>query len=117
MSEFTSDKTDSYVNCDNQGYLSEADSRYAKELHDHHNDLPFMSEKQSGKAGSYNLNDKKNKVVHMKALNQALKHVLILEKVHRVIEFNQRAWLRPYIEFNTQLRSQAENDFEKTSSN
>ena len=46
-------------------------------------------------------------------LYQALKHGLILEKVHRVIEFNQSAWLKPYIDFNTQLRTLAKNDFEK----
>ena len=48
-----------------------------------------------------NLNDKKNYVVHIKALNQALKHGLILEKIHRVIEFSQSAWLKPYIEHPT----------------
>ena len=60
-----------------------------------------------------NLNDKKNYVVHIKVLNQAFKHRLILEKVHPVIEFNQSAWLKPYIDFNTQLRTQANNDFGK----
>ena len=34
-------------------------------------------------------------------------------KVHRVIEFRQEKWLRPYIEMNTKLRMQAKNDFEK----
>ena len=60
-----------------------------------------------------NLSDKKNYLIHKKALNQALKHGLILEKVHRVIEFKQSAWLKPYIDFNTKLRSHAKNDFEK----
>ena len=60
-----------------------------------------------------NLDDKRNYVVHIKVLNQALSHGLILEKVHRVINFDQRAWLKPYIDFNTQLRTQAKNDFEK----
>ena len=46
-------------------------------------------------------------------LTQALEHGFILEKVHRVIEFNQSAWLKPYIDFNTKLRTQAKNDFEK----
>ena len=53
------------------------------------------------------LNDKNNYIVHIKVLNQALKHGRILEKVHRVIEFNQSAWLRPYIDFNTKLETQA----------
>ena len=44
-SEFTSDKIDSYANCDSEGYLLEVNVRYPKELHDLHNDLPFMCEK------------------------------------------------------------------------
>ena len=36
-----------------------------------------------------------------------------MEKVHHMIKFNQSAWLKPYIDFNTQLRTQAKKDFEK----
>ena len=57
--------------------------------------------------------DKKEYVVHIRALKQALNHGLILKKVHRVIQFNQEAWLKPYIEMNTKLRTEATNDFEK----
>ena len=60
-----------------------------------------------------NLYDKKNYVIHIQALNQALKHRLILKNVHHVIEFDQSAWLKPYIDFSTQLRTKAKNDFEK----
>ena len=49
----------------------------------------------------------------MKTLKQALSHVLILKKVHRVIQFNQKAWLKPYIGMNNELRTEAKNDFEK----
>ena len=59
------------------------------------------------------LNDKKKYVIHIKALYQALKHGLILEKLHRVIEFDQSAWLKPFIDFNTELRTQEKNKFEK----
>ena len=55
----------------------------------------------------------KNYIIHIKALNQALKHGLILEKVQCMIKFNQSAWLKPYIDFNTQLRMEAKNNFEK----
>ena len=37
----------------------------------------------------------------------------MLEKVHRVIEFNQEAWLKEYIDMNIELRTEAKNDFEK----
>ena len=57
-----------------------------------------------------NLRNKKQNVVHIKSLKQALNHGL---KVHRVIEFNQEAWLKPYMETNTELRKLAKTDFEK----
>ena len=36
-----------------------------------------------------------------------LDHGLILKKVHRVIQFNQKAWLKPYIDINTKVRKEA----------
>ena len=60
-----------------------------------------------------NLKDKKGYVVHIKALNQALKHGLKLKKVHQVIEFQQSKWIKAYIMLNTRLRKAAKNDFEK----
>ena len=60
-----------------------------------------------------NLFNKKKYVVHINTLKQALNHGLKLEKIHRVIEFNQETWLKPYIDMNTELRKEAKNDFEK----
>ena len=55
----------------------------------------------------------KKYVVHKRSLKQASYHGLILKKVHRVIQFNQEAWLKPYTDMNTELRKKAKNDFEK----
>ena len=60
-----------------------------------------------------NLKNKKKYVVHVKSLKQALNHRLKLKKVHRIIKFNQKAWLKPYIDMNTELRKLAKDDFEK----
>ena len=57
--------------------------------------------------------NKKKYVVHIKSLKQALNHGLKLQKVHKIIEFNQKAWLKPYIDMNTELRKLAKDDFEK----
>ena len=51
--------------------------------------------------------------MHLKSLKQALNHGLKLKKIHRIIEFNQEAWFKPYIETNTELRKLEKNDFEK----
>ena len=61
----------------------------------------------------WNLYDKNNYVAHIRALKQALNHGLILKKVHRVIEFNQEALLKEYIDMNAKFRKQVKNDFEK----
>ena len=60
-----------------------------------------------------NLKDKKSYVIHIRALDQTLTHGLILEHIHRGIEFSQSAWVKSYTDFNTQLRTWAANDFEK----
>ena len=59
------------------------------------------------------LDDKERYIVYISALKQALDHGLKLKKVHRVIEFKQQAWLKPYIDKNNGLRKHAKNEFEK----
>ena len=60
-----------------------------------------------------NLNDKDKYVVHIKTLKFYLQHGLKLKKVHRCIGFDQKEWLKPYIDFNTGKRKEAKSDFEK----
>ena len=98
------------------GYLLEVDVAYPKELHDYHNDLPFIcaNMKINGVEKLVpNLYYKHKYVIHIKALKQAIDHGLVLERIHRCIEFKQSAWMKEYIDFNTRLRTAAKNDFEK----
>ena len=60
-----------------------------------------------------NLYDKEYYGVHVRALKQALMQGLKLKKIHKVIQFYQEAWLKPYIDMNTELRKKAKNNFEK----
>ena len=55
----------------------------------------------------------KNYVVYIRVFKQAINHGLVLKKVHRVIQFNQKVWLKPYIDMNTKLRTSKKNNFEK----
>ena len=99
-----------------KGYIREVDVDYPSKLHKLHSDMPFFSERMKiDKTQNLvcNLHDTKKYVVHISILKQALDHGLKLKKVHRVIEFNQEAWLKKYIDMNTELRKKASNDFEK----
>ena len=87
-----------------------------KKLHDLHSDLPFLPKRikiDKCKKLVCDLHNKKKYVVHIKSLKQALNHGLKLKNVHRIIEFNQKAWLKPYNDMNTELRKLAKDDFEK----
>ena len=105
-----------YNENDKKGYIFEVDVKYPKKIHELHSDLLFLPERMEihkCKKLVCNLYDKKKYVVHINSLKQALIHGLKLKKIHRIIEFNQEAWLKPYIDMNTELRKLARNDFEK----
>lgn len=119
-----------------KGYTFVVDLEYPKELHDLHNDYPLAPEsmiieenilsdyqkKMMVKLGITksktpklvpNLNDKERYIVHLKALKLYLSLGLKLKKIHQVLEFEQKAFLKPWIEINTMNRTKAKTDFEK----
>ena len=92
VEDFKPKKIDELVKKDKRGYLLEVDVQYPIGLHENHNELPFLVEKMKiGREEKLvpNLKDKKGYVVHIRALNQELKHGLKFKKVHQVIEFHQ----------------------------
>ena len=116
INEINEEFVKSYNENDNKGYIFEVHVRYPKRLHDLHSDLPFLPERMEinkRKKRICNLSNKKKYVIHVNSLKQALNHGLKLKKIHRVIEFNQKEWLKPYIDMKTELRKAAKNDFEK----
>ena len=98
------------------GMLLEVDIKYPKELHESHRDLPFLCDRKlldkTNKLITF-FEDKKEQVAHTNALKQALNHGLKLKKIHKVIRFVQRVWMKPYSEKNTKLRIESKNEFEK----
>ena len=98
------------------GYFLEVDIDYLKELFNFYKDLPFLTErKKVNKCEKFicSIEDKEEYTVHIIALKQALNHGLILKKVHSIIKFNKRVWLKPYVDMNTKKRMEAKNRFEK----
>ena len=108
---FTSEFIKNYNEDSDAGYLLEVDIEYPKKWHEKHRDLPFLPIKKDKLPTT--LEDKERYVVHIQTLKQALLHGLKLKKVHRVISFRQKEWLKPYIDKNTELRKNAKNEFEK----
>ena len=116
INEINEELIKNYNENDKKGYILEGDVKYPKELHDLHSDLPFLPERMEinkWKKLVCNLYDKKKYVVHINSLKQALNYGLKLKEIHRIIEFNQEAWLKPYIDMNNELRKAVKNDFEK----
>ena len=117
-------------------HVLEVDLEYPQKLHNLHNDYPLGPEKIKVTkdmlsdycqkiASKYNistglvhkliptLNNKEKYVLHYRNLQLYNDLGLKVTKVHRVLEFNQSAWLKQYIDFNTQKRTNAKNAFEK----
>ena len=60
-----------------------------------------------------NLHHKEKYIFHYRTLQCYIALGMELKSVHRVTEFNQRPWLKQYIEFNIDQRKKAKNTFEK----
>ena len=95
----------------NLGYFLEVDIEYPKQLWGIHKGLPFLPERK--KIGKAEKLDKERYVIHIRALKQVLNHGLVFKNAHRVIKVNQEAWLKPYDDMNTKLRTEAKIEFEK----
>ena len=138
MTQKQIDKIDlaKYKEDSDKGIILEVDLKYPKELHDLHNDYPLAAEKIKvtndmlseyckNISDKYNisiglvhkliptLNNKKKYVLHYRNLQLYLSLGLKVDKIHRVLEFKQSPWLKQYIDFNTEKRKSAKNDFEK----
>ena len=101
--------------------ILEVDLEYPEKLHDPHNDYPLCPERVecNNKVEKLipNLRNKKNYVIHYKNLMQCLNQGMKLKKIHRGIKFIESEWMESYINMNTNLRTQAKNNFEKLMNN
>ena len=110
-SQFNEDFIKNYNEESDEGYSFEVYVQYLQKLLELHNDLPFLPERMKIKKSqklAANLHDKTEYVIHIRNLKQVLNHELVLKKVHKVIEFNQNAWLKPYIDMTIDLRKKNE---------
>ena len=129
-------KLENYDENSDKGIILEVDLEYPKELHDLHNEYPCapgkmiitndmlsdyarkIKEEHSVSSGKVpklvtTLYDKEKYVLHYRNLQLYLSLGLKVKKIHRVLEFDQSSWLKEYIDFNTEMRKNAKNSFEK----
>ena len=118
------------------GCFLEVDLEYPHELHELRNDYPLaperlaissdmlskyckkIADKYDIKVGDVkklipNLRNKTKYVLHYRNLQLYLSLGMKLTKIHRVLKFKQSDWMKKYIDFNTEKRMNAANDFEK----
>ncbi|XP_031779852.1 uncharacterized protein LOC116416277 [Nasonia vitripennis] len=96
------------------GYILEVDLEYPESLHDAHKDFRLCPEHAAPPGSNQEklltpLNSKERYVLHY----VALKHGLRLKHIYRALQFNQKPWLKPYIDLNSEMRKNAKNEFEK----
>ena len=118
ISKFNEVFIKNYDENSDKGYILKVDVKYPEKICMLHSDLVFLPERMKiNKCTKLTctIQNKENYIIHIRALKQAINHGLELTKVHRIIEFDQEAWLKPYIDMNTDLGKQAKNDFEKDS--
>ena len=120
---------------DKNGAILECDLSVSGDLHDYFDDLnpaPISRRVQSGELSQLqkdcdeyhenglkteklicDLNPKKNYIVHYATLKKYLELGMILDKVHKVVEFEQEPWLESFVNYCTEMRQNAKSDFEK----
>ncbi|XP_057290984.1 uncharacterized protein LOC130613676 isoform X1 [Hydractinia symbiolongicarpus] len=111
---FTEKRIEKLVEDNRPVYILEVDIVYPERLHNKHNELSFLPQRTMVHRVEKlvrNVEDKRKYVVHIRALNEAVRHGLKLKRVRRVIWLNQKAWLKGYIDHNTRLRTSAKNEF------
>ena len=100
----------------NEGYFLEVDVQYPEKLLELHNDLLFLPERiKTEKVEKLiaNFHNKNEYLIQTINVKQTLNHGLVLQKLHTITKYKEKAWLKSYIDMNTDLRKKAKNDFGK----
>lgn len=118
-----------------KGLIIEVDLEYDEKVHNVHNDCPLAPEKikvENRMLSNYcenirqkygisigqveklipTLANKGKYILHYRNLPLSFNLGLKLSQVHQVLQLNQSPWLKQYVDFNTQMRTDAKSAFE-----
>ena len=112
-SQFNEHFIESYIEKSDGGYFLQAEVQYPEKLHFINFIMIYQFFPKRMRIEKVEKPDKTEYVIHIRNLKQALNHGLVLKKVHRIINFNKKAWLKSYIDMNADLRKRAKTDSEK----
>lgn len=113
VKEYEKCLTELYNTIDSEtGYILEVDLLYPKELKDKHIELPLAPEHYNGKL-TPNLYSKQNYRTRLENLKFYLENGLQLKKIHKILKFEQKKWLKEYIDNNTRMRKETKNENER----
>ena len=104
-SQFNEDFIKNHTKGSNEGYFLEVEVQYLENLHEFHNDLSVLPEGkkiEKVKKLAANLHDKTKYISYTSYTSK----ILALIKFHKVVKFNRNAWVKPYIDMNTDLRKE-----------
>lgn len=125
------DKINNIPDDNTHGYTFEVDVSFPLALHDKFDELPPLSDKKTVSVEEYSdyhcqfelpkpseklmqtLEDKKNYVIDYRYLKFVLSLGMKLDKVHRVLKYEQSPWMKPFIDKFAKLRGETDNDFMK----
>ena len=121
--KWTSSEIDilNFLEASELGYILEVDLEYPKELHDKHNLYPLAPEHVQVNDNMLSpfqrkyfplirgsvLHSKEKYVVHNRNLQWYVSLGMKIKKIHRLMQFEQSCWMKPYIDLNTERRKEA----------
>ena len=136
--QITEDEIQCFELSSEVGYIVEVDLKVPKELHDYFNDYPpapepleirddmispISSSIRSNRGYNKrfksikltpNLFDKRKYICHIRNFQLYLNPGMELANIHRCLRFTQKAWIAPYINFNTKKRQDATSELKRS---
>ena len=96
-SQFNEDLLKNYNEENDEGYFLEVNFQYTENMYDLHIDLLFVPDRMKAEKIEklvVDLQAQTEYAIHIRNLKEALNHGFVLKKLHRIIKFKLKAWVK-----------------------